>query len=89
MGIFSRFRGSGAETGPYQAGVENKFSRDDVSRNAAETMPLDELKKLVEETRDRVDYEEKNNEADNEIVAYHRQQLQMLEDVLNSRTEKE
>ena len=88
MRIFSRF-GRGAETGPYQEGVGNEFPRDEVSLNMAKNMPVGELEKLIEELRERLDYEEKNNELDNELVEHYRKHLQMLEEVLHSRTEKE
>lgn len=76
-------------TGPYQSGLDQKFSRDEVSRNAAEAMPLEELKELVNDYRQKVEYMEKNNEPDNELVQHSQEHLKMLEEVLVSRTEKE
>ena len=52
-------------------------------------MPLEELKKLVEEFREKVRYMEENNEPDNELVEHNREHLKMLEEVLSSMTEKE
>lgn len=89
MGIFNRFRITGKETGPKQTGIEDKFSRDEVSRNVAENMPPNELMELIRKQKELLKYEEEHNEADNEIVEHHRQQLQMLEEVLASRTKKE
>jgi hypothetical protein len=85
MGLFNRFRERGAD-GPHQSGIEKKFLREEISRNAAEAMPLDELKQLVEDYREKLTYMEEHNESDNEIVAHHREHLKMLEEVLDSRS---
>ncbi len=91
MGFLERVGFSGKSTEEPSKGEAafvggKKFNPDDVPFNVAEGMPLEELKQVIDDAEETIEYIKQNNPADNPEVQYIVSHYEKLKEIYQRRS---